>query len=72
MDMSVDPVICRAKRRTLELESIAENISQCIVEEDNVINLLAAHAKRHIDKAMDNWQATKALTKTVAELSGSL
>lgn len=51
-----DSAIGQVTRRTLESESFVEKITQSIFEGDNVLNSLATHAKRHVDKEMDDWR----------------
>lgn len=71
-DKQADSTIRRPTLCTVGSESFVKDLSQCIVEDNKFVTSFTTHTKRHVDKAMDTWQATKNLAKTVAKLSDSM
>lgn len=53
----------------LESESFVLQKVQFVVEDDSVVDVFPTHAKRHANKAIDNWPATTNLARAAAELS---
>lgn len=68
-DRQASSANCLVTCQTLELGSTVRDIPLRTVGDDTVLKAFATHAKRHFDKALEDWCATNHLVKTVAELS---
>lgn len=71
MDKQADFAICLAARETLEWELFFWDIHQLIVEDSTMVKSLPTpnHAKRHVDKALEDGRGTHGLTKSIVKFS---